>query len=78
HPLPRQVVPGFEPTILSAPPLDLSGGRNRPARQGGGGRSSGGGRSGSAREGSSRGGAREGSGGRPAPANGLRRRRPAA
>jgi ATP-dependent RNA helicase RhlE len=26
-PLPQQVVPGFEPTVLSAPPLDLSGGR---------------------------------------------------
>jgi ATP-dependent RNA helicase RhlE len=28
-PLPRQEVPGFEPTVLSAPPLDLSGGRGR-------------------------------------------------
>ena len=27
--LPRQEVPGFEPTVLSAPPLDLSGGRGR-------------------------------------------------
>ena len=27
--LPRTVVPGFEPTVLSAPPLDLSGGRGR-------------------------------------------------
>jgi ATP-dependent RNA helicase RhlE len=27
--LPRQPVPGFEPTVLSAPPLDLSGGRGR-------------------------------------------------
>jgi len=36
HPLPKEVVPGFEPKILSAPPLDLSGGRNRPPRQGGG------------------------------------------
>ena len=27
--LPRQAVPGFEPTVLSAPPLDLSGGRGR-------------------------------------------------
>ena len=35
--LPRQEVPGFEPTVLSAPPLDLSGGRGRrrdgPAQQ---------------------------------------------
>ncbi|MFM8524762.1 MAG: DEAD/DEAH box helicase [Cyanobacteriota bacterium] len=38
HPLPREVVPGFEPTVLSAPPLDLSGGRSRPPRQGGDGR----------------------------------------
>ncbi|MFM7313405.1 MAG: helicase-related protein, partial [Cyanobium sp.] len=28
-PLPRTLVPGFEPTVLSAPPLDLSGGRGR-------------------------------------------------
>ena len=28
-PLPRQEVSGFEPTVLSAPPLDLSGGRGR-------------------------------------------------
>jgi ATP-dependent RNA helicase RhlE len=27
--LPRQEVPGFEPKVLSAPPLDLSGGRGR-------------------------------------------------
>jgi ATP-dependent RNA helicase RhlE len=27
--LPRQEVAGFEPTVLSAPPLDLSGGRGR-------------------------------------------------
>ena len=32
--LPRHEVPGFEPTVLSAPPLDLSGGRGR--RSGGG------------------------------------------
>jgi ATP-dependent RNA helicase RhlE len=32
--LPRQEVPGFEPTILSAPPLDLSGGRGGPRRGG--------------------------------------------
>lgn len=29
NPLPRQPVPGFEPTIHSAPPLDLSGGRGK-------------------------------------------------
>jgi ATP-dependent RNA helicase RhlE len=34
NPLPKQEVPGFERTIHSAPPLDLSGGRGR----GGGGR----------------------------------------
>ena len=28
-PLPRREVPGYEPTVLSAPPLDLSGGRGR-------------------------------------------------
>ena len=33
--LPRQEVPGFEPTVHSAPPLDLSGGRGR-RRDGGG------------------------------------------
>jgi len=32
--LPRREVPGFEPTILSAPPLDLSGGRGRAPRGG--------------------------------------------
>ncbi|MEB3354037.1 MAG: DEAD/DEAH box helicase [Cyanobacteriota bacterium] len=34
--LPRQEVPGFEPTVLSAPPLDLSGGRRqgRPTTRG--------------------------------------------
>ena len=30
--LPRQEVPGFEPTVLSAPPLDLSGGRGKGGR----------------------------------------------
>ncbi len=30
--LPQREVPGFEPTILSAPPLDLSGGRGRNPR----------------------------------------------
>ena len=34
--LPRQEVPGFEPKVLSAPPLDLSGGRGRGGRSGGG------------------------------------------
>jgi len=42
--LPRREVPGFEPTVLSAPPLDLSGGRGRTPRGGGGGRASSGGR----------------------------------
>jgi ATP-dependent RNA helicase RhlE len=27
--LPREEVPGFEPTVLNAPPLDLSGGRGK-------------------------------------------------
>jgi ATP-dependent RNA helicase RhlE len=45
NPLPRQAVPGFEPTVLSAPPLDLSGGRGRGGSRSGGGRSAGGGRS---------------------------------
>jgi ATP-dependent RNA helicase RhlE len=35
--LPRREVPGFEPTVHSAPPLDLSGGRGRGGRSGGGG-----------------------------------------
>ena len=34
--LPRQEVPGFEPTVLSAPPLDLSGGRGRGGASRGG------------------------------------------
>ena len=38
NPLPKQPVPGFEPTILSAPPLDLSGGRGRGGSRGGGNR----------------------------------------
>ncbi len=38
NPLPQQPVPGYEPTILSAPPLDLSGGRGRGGSRGGGGR----------------------------------------
>ncbi|MEX1317347.1 MAG: DEAD/DEAH box helicase [Synechococcaceae cyanobacterium] len=33
--LPRQEVPGFEPTVHSAPPLDLSGGRGRGGRNSG-------------------------------------------
>ncbi len=47
NPLPRQEIQGFEPTVLSAPPLDLSGGRGRSGgrggRSGGGGGRSGGG-----------------------------------
>jgi len=31
--LPRQEVPGFEPKVLSAPPLDLSGGRGKGGRR---------------------------------------------
>jgi ATP-dependent RNA helicase RhlE len=42
NPLPKQEVPGFERTIHSAPPLDLSGGRGHGG--GGGGRRGGGGR----------------------------------
>ncbi|MBM5788186.1 MAG: DEAD/DEAH box helicase [Cyanobacteria bacterium M_DeepCast_200m_mx_001] len=67
NPLPRQEIPGFEPTVLSAPPLDLSGGRGRGGGGGGGGRS---GRGGSDRGGAGarRGGAPSGraSAGRPA------------
>ena len=37
NPLPKSAVAGFEPTILSAPPLDLSGGRSRRSGPGGGG-----------------------------------------
>jgi ATP-dependent RNA helicase RhlE len=44
--LPQQVVPGFEPTVLSAPPLDLSGGRGRSRAGSSGGGSGGGGRRG--------------------------------
>ena len=36
NPLPRSEIPGFEPTIHSAPPLDLSGGRGKGGRRGGG------------------------------------------
>ena len=57
NPLPRLEVPGFEPTILSAPPLDLSGGRGKGGSRG---RSGGGGSYGS---GGSRAGAGAGSGG---------------
>ena len=38
NPLPREEVPGFEPKVLKAPPLDLSGGRGkgrRPPSRGG-------------------------------------------
>ncbi|MCX5948008.1 MAG: DEAD/DEAH box helicase [Cyanobacteria bacterium] len=61
-PLPRSEIAGFEPTIHSAPPLDLSGGRGR--RRDGGGGSSAGSRSGGR---TSRDSARE-------PAGGARRR----
>jgi len=57
NPLPRLEVPGFEPTILSAPPLDLSGGRGKGGSRG---RSGGGGSYGS---GGGRAGAGAGSGG---------------
>jgi ATP-dependent RNA helicase RhlE len=69
-PLPRQEVLGFEPTVLSALPLDLSGGRGR----GGGGRS-GGGRSGGGRSGGGGRGPGPGaapSAGRPRTASGRR------
>ncbi|MCX5945016.1 MAG: DEAD/DEAH box helicase [Cyanobacteria bacterium] len=82
NPLPRQEVPGFEPTIHSAPPLDLSGGRGKGGsrgRSGGGGGSygggGGGGRGGSAggsRAGSSRGGSSGGGGGAGGSARGPR------
>ena len=50
NPLPRQEIGGFEPTVLSAPPLDLSGGRGRGGRPAGrgGDRSGGGARRGAA------------------------------
>jgi ATP-dependent RNA helicase RhlE len=76
NPLPRMEVPGFEPTILSAPPLDLSGGRGKGGSRGrsgggggsygaGGGRAGGGGGSGgSGSGGGGRGGAGGGAGGR--------------
>ena len=69
NPLARQEVPGFEPTILSAPPLDLSGGRGKGGsrgRSGGGGGSygAGGGRAGGGGGGGGRGGAGGGAGGR--------------
>ena len=34
--LEKVLVPGFEPTVLDAPPLDLSGGRGRRSPRGGG------------------------------------------
>ncbi|MFM1897155.1 MAG: hypothetical protein RLZZ385_2229 [Pseudomonadota bacterium] len=43
NPLPKQEVPGFERTIHSAPPLDLSGGRGRGGSSRGGGNSRAGG-----------------------------------
>ena len=36
--LPREPVPGYEPTVFSAPPLDLSGGRGRGGARPAGGR----------------------------------------
>ena len=73
HPLPREVVPGFEPTVHSAPPLDLSGGRNRASRQGGDGRRS---RPASPGRGPRQEGpSRSGPGGRSPVADGVRRRR---
>jgi len=52
--LPQQPVPGYEPTILSAPPLDLSGGRGRGGSRGGGGGRPGAGARGGRSGGSSR------------------------
>jgi ATP-dependent RNA helicase RhlE len=64
-PLPRQEVAGFEPTVLSAPPLDLSGGRGRQGGRGQGERGQGrGGQGGRAGAGS------------PVGSSGLRRDRP--
>jgi len=86
NPLPRLEVPGFEPTILSAPPLDLSGGRGKGGSRGrnGGGGGGGGSYGGSGRGGNSGGGGRGGAGSRgPRSAAGrsadapLRRSRPA-
>ncbi len=71
--LPSEPVAGFEPTVLNAPPLDLSGGRGggRGGRAGGGGSRGGsrpaGARPAAAREGGGsrgRGGGRGGAGGR--------------
>ena len=67
--LPKQEIPGFEPTVLSAPPLDLSGGRGRSSRGGVGNR--GGGRSRGPRAGASRGGPSRS--GRPAARSSSRR-----
>jgi len=53
--LPRQEVPGFEPKVLSAPPLDLSGGRGKGR---GGGARRGGPPAGASRSGSGEGGRR--------------------
>jgi len=65
NPLPRREVAGYEPTILSAPPLDLSGGRGRQGGRNQGGRSQG-------RPQTGRGGASSAV----APAGGVRRSRP--
>jgi len=72
--LPKQEIPGFEPTVLSAPPLDLSGGRGRSSRGGGGNRgvgNRGGGSSRGPRAGASRGGPSRS--GRPAARSSSRR-----
>jgi ATP-dependent RNA helicase RhlE len=51
--LPRQEVAGFEPKVLSAPPLDLSGGRGRGGGRSGGGRGAGAGGGARGRQGQS-------------------------
>ena len=51
--LPRQEVAGFEPKVLSAPPLDLSGGRGRGGGRSGGGRGAGAGGGARSRQGQS-------------------------
>jgi ATP-dependent RNA helicase RhlE len=51
--LPHQEVAGFEPKVLSAPPLDLSGGRGRGGGRSGGGRGAGAGGGARGRQGQS-------------------------
>nr|WP_254938506.1 DEAD/DEAH box helicase [Cyanobium sp. Morenito 9A2] len=67
-PLPRQEVPGFEPTIHKAPPLDLSGGRGKGGgrRSGASGGYGGGSGGGGTRRGTSQGSPRGGGTGRSA------------